>query len=162
MEPERDRDVSPPERSGAPAAPVALPGTVIAGPRWYRRRIRRLGPFVGLVPPAVLGAMVWWMLRSTEGRTSGLLGLAAGAVAAPGLLVVGAPFGDESSYRLAVVASATLWLLIGTVASRRATRRSLATWKDYWREYTWMGAGVAVGVVGALAVAAQLLGEIVW
>lgn len=133
-----------------------------AGPRWYRRRIRLLGPVLAVVPPALLGALAWLVLRSTEGRTSGMLGLFGGVVAAPGLLVAGAPFGDDDTYVLAVLASIPLWLLIGVVASRRATRSPMASWRDFWREYAWLAAGVVVGATAALVAAAAVLGESLW
>jgi hypothetical protein len=136
-----------------------LSPTVVDGPRWYRSRIRALGPLAALVPPALLGLAAWWVLQSTEGRTSGVFGLVAGVIAAPGLLVVGAPFSDDDSYRIAIVASALLWLLLGLVAARRATRSPVARWRDFWRELTYLGLGVAVGAVGALIAATAVLGE---
>jgi hypothetical protein len=132
---------------------------LLAGPRWYRTRIRSLGWLVGLIPPAVVGAVASLSLRLGDSRLSGLVGLFGGVVAAPGLLVVGAPLADESNYPLAVVASAPLWMLIGFLASRRATRSPMATWRDFWREYAWMFAGVAVGAAGALIAATAILGE---
>lgn len=118
-----------------------------------------LGPLLGLLPMAVLGAASWTILQLGEGRTSGLLGLVTGVSAAPGLLVVGAPFADESSYPLAVVASAPLWLLLGFLASRRATRRVIASWRDYWRELLVLAVAVVVGAVAALVIATAVLGE---
>ena len=91
------------------------PEPLIAGPRWYRARIRVLGPLLGLVPMAILGAIAWLSLRLADGRTSGLLALVAGVSAAPGLLFVGAPFADDSQYPMAVLASVPLWLLLGLV-----------------------------------------------
>jgi hypothetical protein len=111
------------------------------------------------VPPAVLGALAWLVLRFLEGRWAGVVGLFGGVIAAPGLLVAGAPFGDDTTYRMAVLASAPLWLVIGFAASRRSTRSPMATWTDYWREFTWLAIGVAVGAVGALLMASALLGE---
>jgi hypothetical protein len=136
-----------------------LSPTVVDGPRWYRARIRTLGPPAALVPPALLGLVAWWVLQSTDGRTSGVFGLVAGVIAAPGLLVVGAPFSDDAAYRIAIVASAVLWLVLGIVASRRATRSPVATWRDFWRELTYLGLGVAVGAIGALVAATTVLGE---
>ena len=78
-------------------------GPLIEGPRWYRTRIRTIGPLVGLLPMGVLGATSWLILRLGDGRTSGILGLVSGVAAAPGLLVVGAPFGDDTRYPLAVL-----------------------------------------------------------
>lgn len=135
------------------------PPPLIAGPRWYRARIRTLGPFVALIPPGVLGLLAWVALEVSDSRWSGMFGLFGGVIAAPGLLVAGAPFGDESMYRLAALASAPLWMVVGLAASRRATRSPMATWADYWREYVWPAIGVAAGAIGALVVASAVLGE---
>jgi hypothetical protein len=131
----------------------------VCGPRWYRARIRALGPFVALIPPAVLGAIAWLALRLGDGNLSGAIGLVGGVVAAPGLLVMGAPFADESRYPVAVLLSAPLWMLIGFVAARRATRSPMAMWRDFWQNYAWLALGVVVGACGALAAAAFVLGE---
>jgi hypothetical protein len=130
---------------------------LIAGPRWYRTRIRVLGPLLGLVPMGVLGAAGWLSLRLGEGRTSGLIGLVGGVSAAPGLLVAGAPFADDSVYPRAVLASVPLWLLLGLLASRRATRSTIASWRDYWREMLLLSVSVVVGAIVALIVAAASL-----
>jgi hypothetical protein len=118
-----------------------------------------LGPLLALVPPGVLGVVAWAALRASDDRWSGVVGLFGGVIAAPGLLVAGAPFGNDSTYRLAVIASAPLWILVGFAASRRSTRSPMATWSDFWREYSWLALGVAVGAVGALVVASAVLGE---
>ncbi len=118
-----------------------------------------LGPLLAVVPPALLGGLAWMVLRVGEGRASGVFGLFGGVIAAPGLLVAGAPFGDDTTYRFAVLASAPLWLLVGVIASRRSTRSPIADWSDFWREYTWLALGVAVGAVGALVAASTILGE---
>lgn len=131
----------------------------MAGPRWYRSRLRRWGWLAGLLPMAVIGGAAWIVLRVGEGRTSGLFGLGAGVTAAPGLLVVGAPFADSGNYPLAVLGSVPLWALLGWFAARRATVRPVADWGDYARELLWMTFAVAVGAVAALAIAALQLGE---
>ena len=107
----------------------------------------------------MVGATAWLVLRVADSRLSGLVGLFGGVVAAPGLLVAGAPLADESGYPLAVAASTPLWLLVGLVASRRATRSPMATWREFWREYTWMFLGVAAGAAGSLVAATAILGE---
>jgi hypothetical protein len=35
----------------------------------------------------------------------------------------------------------------------------MATWRDFWREYAWMFAGVAIGAAGSLIAATVILGE---
>ena len=140
--------------------PGVTPGSPLqAGPRWYRSRIRLLGPLFGLVPMALVGGIAWISLQASDARWSGLVGLVGGVTAAPGLLVAGAPFADESSYPLAIVASVPLWLLLGLIASRRATRPAIASWRDYWRELVWLTISVLIGASAALLVATNLLGE---
>lgn len=108
---------------------------------------------------AVMGSAAALALALGDGRSSGLLGLIGGVSAAPGLLVAGAPFADDSRYPLAVLASIPLWLVLGWLASRRATRSPMARFGDYWRELLWLTIGVVIGAVAALVIAAQVLGE---
>jgi uncharacterized membrane protein YfcA len=129
------------------------------GPRWYRARLRAFGPFVALGPPALLGLVALAALALADSATSGLIGLVGGVIAAPGLLFVGAPLANSDSYPLAIVASVPLWLLIGVLASRRATRSPMATWREYWREFGYLAAGVAIGAIGALVTATLVLGD---
>ena len=132
---------------------------VMAGPRWYRARIRVLGPFLGVVPMAILGGVALVALRLGEGRLSGLVGLIGGVSAAPGLLLAGAPLASSDNYPLAVLASVPLWLVLGLIASRRATTQVVASWRDYWRELTFLAVGVFLGALAALIAATQILGE---
>jgi hypothetical protein len=122
-------------------------------------RIRLFGPVLGMVPMAVLGAVSWLSLRIGDGRTSGLLALVAGVSAAPGLLFVGAPFADDAKYPMAILASMPLWLVLGLIASRRATRSTVASWRDFWREMTYLTVAVVIGAIVALAAATKILDE---
>jgi hypothetical protein len=132
---------------------------ITAGHRWYRMRLRVFGPLVGLVPMGLLGAASWLVLRIGSGRASGTIGLVTGATAAPGLLVAGAPFADNARYPTAVLASVPVWLVLGLIASRRATRSLIASWRDYWRELAFLTVALMAGVIGAILVATALLGE---
>lgn len=132
---------------------------LVGGTRWYRAQLRKWGWLAGVVPMAVIGAAAWLVLRIGDGRPSGLFGLAAGVTAAPGLLVVGAPFADNSNYPLAVAASVPLWFALGFLAARRATVSPVAAWKDYSRELLWLTIAVAVGAGVALVAATWYLGE---
>lgn len=116
------------------------------------------GPVLGLVPMAILGGVSWGALRLGDGRTSGMLGLVSGVAAAPGLLMAGAPFADDRN-QLAVVASIPLWLVLGWLASRRATLPALASWRDYWRELFYLTVAVVLGAIVALVAATLVLGE---
>jgi hypothetical protein len=62
-------------------------------------------------------------------------------------------------YLGAVVGSAVLWMIVGAIAARRATQMPAATWRDYWREYIWLAAGVGLGVVLALGTVNLIFGR---
>jgi hypothetical protein len=106
-----------------------------------------------------VGTIAYFSLQWFDTPWSGAVGLIGGVLAAPGLLAAGAPFGDRDLYPVAIAASGVMWLLIGLLASRRATQNPMATWRDYWRHYGWMLGGVWVGAVAALAAAALTLSD---
>lgn len=130
------------------------------GPRAFRYRIRRLGPFVGLLPAAVLGAAAYLALHDNDSSTRGIGGFAAAVFAAPAMLAFGVPLASGSSkIMLGVAASAALWLVLGVIAARRSTRSPVATWRDFWREFIWLAAGVWLGTVVALVVVQFAVGS---
>lgn len=132
---------------------------LIEGPRWYRSRIRLFGAFAALIVPAIVGAIAIASLRLFDGLWSGAIGLIGGVFAAPVLLAVGAPFGDDSRYPLAIAASVVMWMLVGVLAARRATRNPMASWADYWRQYAWLCAGIWIGCIAAMVISAAVVGE---
>jgi len=109
--------------------------------------------------PALVGAIAYSSLQLFDTAWSGAVGLIGGVFAAPALLAAGAPFGDRGLYPLAVAASGLLWLFVGLLAARRATRNPMATWSDFWRHYAWMCAGVWAGAALALGVAALSISD---
>jgi hypothetical protein len=112
-----------------------------------------------LIVPGILGAVAYLSLQLFDTAWSGAVGLIAGVFAAPGLLAVGAPFGSKDLYPIAVLASVGLWLLVGVLASRRATRNPMATWTDFWRHFAWLCGGIWIGCSAAMVVAASTVGE---
>jgi hypothetical protein len=132
---------------------------VYEGPRWFRLRIRSRGPFLAVIPPAVLGAVALVSLNLFEGKTSGYVGLILGVLAAPALLAVGAPFSDSSLWSIGIAVSAMLWLIVGAVAARRTTRNPMAGWPDFWRTFFWLAGGIWIGAGAALVVARYAVGE---
>jgi hypothetical protein len=108
---------------------------------------------------AILGGTALLALRVGDGRLSGLIGLIGGVSAAPGLLLAGAPLASSDNYALAVLGSVPLWLLLGLIASRRATVHAVASWRDYTRELVFLTIGVVLGALAALIAATQILGE---
>ena len=151
--------MQPVQAYDAPAPQVSVGPPVRKGPRAYRRQIRSLGPLVALLPPVVLGVASLLLLRNNTSTVRGVLGFLTAVLAAPGLLVAGAPMkGGTGLYLAAAVGSVVLWVLIGIAATARATRRPVATWGDYWKEYLWLAGAVWLGVVGALVAANLILG----
>ncbi len=112
-----------------------------------------------MIVPALVGAIAYFSLQLFDTPWSGAVGLIGGVFAAPALLAAGAPFGDRGMYPLAIAASGLLWLLVGMLAARRATRNPMATWSDFWRHYAWMCAGVWAGAALALVVAALSISD---
>ena len=109
--------------------------------------------------PGILGAIAYFSLQMSDAAWSGPVGLIGGYYSSPALLAIGAPFADRSVYPIAAIASALMWLLVGVLASRRATRNPMATWSDFWRHYAWMLCGIWVGVTVALAIATVRIGR---
>jgi hypothetical protein len=146
---------------GARPAPhgAAVGPPVVDGPRWYRSRLRTWGPVAALLVPGLVGAIALLSLRLFDTAWSGAVGLIGGVFAAPALLAAGAPFGERDLYPWAIAASVVLWLLVGFLAARRATRNPMATWADYWRHFAWLCAGVWLGAAAALAIAAMSISD---
>lgn len=117
------------------------------------------GPFLALAIPAALGLVAYGSLQLSDSAWSGAVGLIGGYFAAPALLAIGAPFADRTIYPIAALASGVMWLLVGLLSSRRATRHPMATWSDFWRHYFWMLFGIWVGVAVALAIATVQIGS---
>jgi hypothetical protein len=130
------------------------------GPRAYRSKLRSSGPIVAQVPPGILGVVSLLLLRGHTSLVRGIVGFLTAILAAPGLLVAGAPLrSGRSVYLGAVVGSAVLWMIVGAIAARRATRMPAASWRDYWHEYIWLAAGVVLGVVLALGTVNLIFGR---
>ena len=136
-----------------------MPRYVYEGPRWYRSRIRSRGPFLAVIPPAVLGAAALLCLNLGDSQLSGYAGLVLGVFAAPALLAVGAPFSSTSVYPIGVTLSVLLWLIVGAITAHRTTRDPMATWSDFWRNYAWLAGGIWIGALAALAVARFVVGD---
>ena len=142
-------------------ASVSDPGhlVIVGGPQWYRHHIRVWGHWLGLLLPGSVGVIAYGSLQLFDTAWSGIVGLVGGVLAAPALLFVGAPFGDRDDYPLAVLVSAVLWMVVGFIAARRATKNPTADWSDYWRHYLAILAGIWVGAGIALAIAAASIGD---
>jgi len=127
------------------------------GPLHYRRRLRRLGPLIGLAAPVVAigaAAAVWRFWPCPAGARCVARAVVAwgfGALALPTAVLVGLPFnGGTIRVTLVAVTSALVWLAVGFVAGRRATRVPVAAWRDWAREYLWLAVPLWLGVLVGL------------
>ena len=144
-------------RSECEASLVAAP--VAGGPRWYRRRIRAVGPFAALAPPTAIGVLSLFILLLGEGRLSAGVGLIGTMISGPGLLFVGAPIANSSSYPMALLLSVLFWIAVGSIAAWRATRRPIAGWPEFWREYLILWLATATGAGIGIVIAAARIGN---
>jgi hypothetical protein len=130
------------------------------GARAYRSSIRRLGPLMAAAPAAAMGVAALVLVHGNTSAGRGALSFVCAIAAAPALLVYGVPLSHGNGTYLPAIGLSTLgWLAIGVLASFRATRRPAATWRDFWREYLWLAAGVWLGTGFALLAADLLLGR---
>ena len=107
-----------------------------------------------------MGGLAWLALHDNSSSVRGLAGFVLAVLAAPGLLMAGMPLASGTDLLIAAsAASGLLWWVVGTMAARKATRRPVATWGDYWREYFALAAGVWLGVVLALVAVDLVLGR---
>lgn len=129
---------------------------VFEGPLWYRGRIRRFGPYLALLVPLALWLLDIVVRSVLSGRIRGWSTLLLRLSAAPGLLAVGYPFALESERFIGVLISVPIWMIVGFVAARVATRNPVAVFRDYWRSYAWLAGSVAVGAVTAIVLGGLL------
>ncbi len=132
--------------------------TVPRGHLEYRHRLRRFGAMMGLAAPATAFAVGGALLAGGGSAVRGASGFLLTAMAAPTMLLLGVPVaGGTPRYLLAGATSLVLWLAIGAWASRRATHRVVASWRDWWREYLWLAGPVWLGATVAFAVAYKVV-----
>ena len=130
------------------------------GPVAYRRQLQRFGAIAGTLPPLALGLIALAALYQNDSSVRGVLGFLCAVLAAPCLLVAGAPLTTGTAmFAAAIAGSSVVWAAIGVLATRRATQTPAADWRDYWREYVWLAGGVWLGVVVALVGVDLVLGR---
>ena len=79
----------------------------------------------------------------------------------PLMPVLGIPAADGTGRTLiAVVASLALWLVLGQVVAGRVTQRAVAGWREWFREFVIIGSGLWLGALGAVLLAAFVLGAL--
>jgi hypothetical protein len=161
------------ERWDDPALPGQQPGAgrpsgdvqVLRGAS--RQRLRRLGPFVALIAPAIAFgvAVTLWNRSTCHGSScavSGGGGLVLAAFALPTAIATGIPwYGGTGRYVIAAATSVLVWLILGGLAASFAGRSTFPSWGRWWKEYVPMVLGLWAGVAAGLAIAAWQLGTTV-
>lgn len=141
------------------AAPLTPAGVPV--PRRTRGQVRRTGPLVALLLPAIAGAAAVLMLRGSTSTATGVGGFVLSLVAAPLLPVFGEPMRAGSGGVLgAAAASAVLWFVLGSIAAHRATRRPTGGWGAFWAEYLWLCLCAWMGAALAVVAANLVLGRV--
>ena len=114
---------------------------------------------IGLaVAIAIAGRVVGFVIGGAAGGSLAFVALVA---AFPVMPVLGVPAADGSARLVtAMVASLAIWWVLGQMAAARATRRPIAGWREWGREFAVMGSGLWLGAVGAVVLAAIALGAL--
>ena len=147
-----DIETSPPR--------VRSPRIVVDGIIANRNSIRKRGGVVAVAMSASL-ALVGLILVALPGSLFGMVGYLILVIALPVLSIAGVPaVSTFVSYTIATLASAAIWFALGQVSAIRATRRAVAGWPEWAREFRPLAIGVAIGAVMALALSGIVLGAL--
>ena len=136
------------------------PRVVEDGIIFHRTRLRTRGGLYAL--GGGLGvALVGAILLAMPGTLLGFVGFALVFAGLPVLPMTGAPIvSSTTSYLVAILASGALWFLLGHLSALRATRRAVASWPEWLREFRPLALGVWAGSLLALALGAVILGAL--
>jgi hypothetical protein len=141
-------------------APVPL------GPVAYARKLRRVGWLMALLVPAVLlglTALAKVTLTCPTGQVCNnrvATNWVLPGMALPTAILWGIPLrGGTTRYIGVVASSAALWAILGVWAAGRATRRPIATWRTWFREYSVLLIGVWLGVLAGLFALGAIVGQ---
>lgn len=104
--------------------------------------------------------VVGWLARMViGGALGGAVSFVAMVAAFPLMPVAGIPAAN-GTVRVALAAGASLlvWWFLGQMVAARVTRRAVAGWREWTREFLVLGAGLWLGAVGSVLLAALALG----
>jgi hypothetical protein len=136
------------------------PRIVVYGIIANRNLVRKRGGVVAVAMSASL-ALLGLILLVLPSSLLGMVGYLILVIALPVLSIAGIPaVSTFASYAIATVASAAIWFGLGQVSAIRATRRAVAGWPEWAREFRPLAIGVAIGAVMALAVSGIVLGAL--
>jgi hypothetical protein len=136
------------------------PRIVVDGIIANRNLVRKRGGVVAVSMSASL-ALVGLILVALPSSLLGMVGYLVLVIALPVLSIAGVPaVSTLASYIIATLASAAIWFGLGQVSAIRATRRAVAGWPEWVREFRPLAIGVAIGAVMALALSGIVLGAL--
>lgn len=134
-----------------------MPGGIVD----LKRRLARQGGFAGVGVGLGLAAFGALVLAATDGAVLGAFGYVVVSFGIPLLALVGVPaVSGTARWGIAVIGSAAMWWAIGQVSAARVRKQVIAGWREWAREFVVYAAGVWVGVVLGLVIAARSLGAI--
>ena len=133
-----------------------MPDGIIA----HRTSVRTRGGVAACI--VSLGAtLAGLLLVALPGSLPGAVGFLLVVMAMPTLPMFGVPaVSGTTVYLLGAATSLVLWFVVGHVSAVRATRRAVSGWQEWRREFIPLAAGVLMGGLIALAVAAVILGAL--
>lgn len=136
------------------------PRIVVDGIIANRNLVRKRGGAVAVAMSASL-ALLGLILLVLPSSLLGMVGYLILVIALPVLSIAGIPaVSTFASYAIATVASAAIWFGLGQVSAIRATRRAVAGWPEWAREFWPLAIGIAIGAVLALALSGIVLGAL--
>jgi hypothetical protein len=136
------------------------PRIVVDGIIANRNLVRKRGGVVAVSMSASL-ALVGLILVALPSSMLGMVGYLVLVIALPVLSIAGVPaVSTLASYTIATLARAAIWFGLGQVSAMRATRRAVAGWPEWVREFRPLAIGVAIGAVMALALSGIVLGAL--
>jgi hypothetical protein len=136
------------------------PRIVVDGIIANRNLVRKRGGAVAVAMSASL-ALLGLILLVLPSSLLGMVGYLILVIALPVLSIAGIPaVSTFASYAIATVASAAIWFGLGQVSAIRATRRAVAGWPEWAREFRPLAIGIAIGTVLALALSGIVLGAL--
>ena len=105
---------------------------------------------------AVAGKIVGWIIGGSLG---GVIGFVSLVIAVPVMPILGMPVaGGSGRLMIAIGTSAVIWWLLGQSVAGRVTRKPVAGWREWAREFLVVGSGIWAGALGGLLLAAFVLG----
>lgn len=135
----------------------SFPGGIAA----TRRSVRALGGLTGVAVSLSIAVAGWLAKVAVGGAVGGAVSFTALVAAFPLMPIAGIP-AASGTLRIAgaVIASLAVWWVLGQMVAGRVTRRAVAGWQEWTREFLVLGSGLWLGAVGAVLLAALALGAL--